>query len=313
MSGDGMKKQTSKSLLGVMGLMSILTGGQQAASDEPAKGKSRSSGVVVERDIPYGSHPLQRFDLHRPPRTGPCPVLVIVHGGGWVKGDKRIFSHIADLFASLGLVVLNVNYRLAPKHRFPVMIDDVACALQWVEAEGVRYGADPSRVVLLGQSAGAHIVSLIGLTPDRSWGRVCPWQGFLEVDGVVALAGIFDFEKAHKGMRYRLDQLLPPGEERRRFWNEAQPIKHVRSRADTSFLLLHGKRDSFVPADRSRDFYHALRTAGMRAHLKFFRLRGHLNLFLGIRKKDPVAVTIEGFLRKLWPGPWGEDGGGTSE
>ena len=142
----------------------------------------------VERDIPYVAEPisdLQRLDLYVPDRQEPCrlaPIVVWVHGGGWAKGDKRGTAGTkAALFNDLGYVFVSVNYRLSdpvgdpsrPVH--PAHADDVGAAVTWVESNAARYGGDGEQIALLGHSAGAHLVALVGTDPTyvtRAGGKV---------------------------------------------------------------------------------------------------------------------------------------------
>ena len=122
------------------------------------------------RDVPAGVAPeLVSLDVYRRPGATGCPVLVWVHGGGWQKGDKRNGIDTKVAYAGqLGAVLVSVNYRLAADDndvRWPVMGDDVAAATAWVLANAPELGIDASRVALMGHSAGAHLVSIVGTNP----------------------------------------------------------------------------------------------------------------------------------------------------
>jgi acetyl esterase/lipase len=137
---------------------------------------SAGAAYSAELDVPYvaGGNPLQRLDIYRPSPApaSPAPVVVWVHGGGWSVGDKS--NRIPDkarLFTDAGYVFVSVNYRLSPnppdiadpgRIRFPVHPHDVTSALKWLGAGIPSRGGDPSRILLVGHSAGAQIVSLLG-------------------------------------------------------------------------------------------------------------------------------------------------------
>lgn len=121
---------------------------------------------VVEplRDQSYGPDPRHRLDVFSPGAPGAGlgarPVLVFVHGGGFVGGDKTrpgafFYDNIGQWAARSGLVGVNITYRLAPQHAFPAVVEDIATALAWVRANIASHGGDPARIVLMGQSAGA--------------------------------------------------------------------------------------------------------------------------------------------------------------
>ncbi len=118
---------------------------------------------LAHRDIRYGAHSRQRLDLFQPPGAAGCPLLFFVHGGGWESGRKELYSSVAREFTSLGYVVVIINYRLAPQVSFPVFVADAAAALRWTVDNVTAYGGDRGAIVLAGHSAGAHIVSLLGL------------------------------------------------------------------------------------------------------------------------------------------------------
>ena len=121
--------------------------------------------VVVERDLAYGADPLQKLDVFKPEAAGSKrPVLLFVHGGGFVRGDKRPpgspFNDNMMLWAnSQGVVGVNINYRLAPKDPWPAGAKDLASAIAWTRANIARYGGDPDRIFIWGHSAGANHVA----------------------------------------------------------------------------------------------------------------------------------------------------------
>jgi acetyl esterase/lipase len=113
------------------------------------------------RDLPYtrGAHRLQKLDVTVPFAEPPLPILVYVHGGGWMNGDKSIYRRICALYAQAGFLVCNINYRLTPQYEFPELASDVASAVHWACDNGSRYGGDPARIFLAGDSAGAQLAS----------------------------------------------------------------------------------------------------------------------------------------------------------
>jgi len=110
--------------------------------------------VTPLSDIAYGTDPRQRLDVFSP-GPGSRPVLVFVHGGGFVGGDKGSYENIGQWAARSGLVGVNITYRQAPAHVYPAVVEDIAAALAWVRANIAAHGGDPARIVLMGQSAGA--------------------------------------------------------------------------------------------------------------------------------------------------------------
>lgn len=114
-------------------------------------------------DIPYGPEARwQLLDLYRPaaPRETPWPVIVSVHGGGWVYGDKELYQYYCMGLARRGFAVVNFTYRLAPEFKYPAAMEDTNAVFHWVLEHAARYGLDAGRVFAVGDSAGAHMLAL---------------------------------------------------------------------------------------------------------------------------------------------------------
>lgn len=126
----------------------------------------------VVRDCAYGSHERHLVDLHLPLETPaePLPVLLFVHGGGFVGGDKGgpgrpFYDNIGRFAVENGWIGATITYRLAPEHRFPSGAEDVAAAAEFLSATIAEHGGDPGRVVVMGHSAGAAHVATFAATP----------------------------------------------------------------------------------------------------------------------------------------------------
>jgi triacylglycerol lipase len=131
-----------------------------------ANQKEPYPNVTVVRDIAYGTDPLEKLDVFTaaPTPGAPKPVVMYLHGGGFQRGDKRpagspFYDNIMLWLTRQGMVGVNINYRLAPKHTWPAAHEDLAAAVRWVQANIVQHGGDPDRLVLWGQSAGADLIA----------------------------------------------------------------------------------------------------------------------------------------------------------
>ena len=121
-----------------------------------------NEGVMAERDIAYGPHERHKLDVFHVPGTNPSAILIYVPGGGFTGGDKRSFGHLGGYFARRGILGITMNYRLSPEIAWPAGAQDVAAAVAWAKANAATYGADASRIVVFGHSAGAsHAVSFL--------------------------------------------------------------------------------------------------------------------------------------------------------
>ncbi len=135
-------------------------GRSDAARDS---GLTTPEDVVRYDDILYGDDPRwQALDVYRP-RAGEgkvLPVIVSVHGGGWVYGDKTVYQFYCMSLARRGFAVVNFSYRLAPKHKYPAQLEDVNSVFHWVLAHAAEYGFDPEHIFAVGDSAGANLLGL---------------------------------------------------------------------------------------------------------------------------------------------------------
>lgn len=263
-------------------------------------------GVVAYPDITYqtlpGYRPL-KLDLFLPPKsfaaTGPRPLVVYVHGGGWMAGGPRRSAAYTDwprvlaALAARGYVVASVSYRFSREAPFPAAIQDVKAGIRWLRARASTYNIDPSRAAIWGQSAGGHLAALAGVTCHvaalEPGARIVPGNANVEtvastaagsdaasdcVQAVVGWFGIYDFATMPK--RTSPPPGMPPGpsadnlflgcpagdctaEQRR----QASPIAYVRRDAPP-FLLMHGSNDHTVPEAQTEEFDAALRAAGVR-------------------------------------------------
>jgi acetyl esterase/lipase len=143
----------------------------------------------IDRDLVYGPHERHRLDIHTVENTDPRMVLLFVHGGGFVGGDKNVpgmpyYDHLGGWAVEHGMVGVTMTYRLAPDHQWPAGADDVADAIAWVREHIGDHGGDPARIVLMGHSAGAaHVASCLG-------------RGEEGVAAAVLLSGLYDLASA---------------------------------------------------------------------------------------------------------------------
>ena len=153
-------------------------------------------GVSVTRDVPYTESGLDAHlaDVYRPlAASGPLPVVAYFHGGGFRILSKDTHWVMGLAFARRGYLVLNFNYRLAPRWPYPAALEDACAALLWAQANAARFGGDPERLVLAGESAGGNLVTALAVA--TSWRRPEPWARAIFDAGVrpravVAACGI---------------------------------------------------------------------------------------------------------------------------
>jgi len=210
-----------------------------------------------------------RLDIIRPRgEVHGAPVLIYIHGGAWVIGDKREQGKpMMYEFAARGWVCASINYRLSPKATWPDHIVDVLAAIAWVKEHVAEYGGDPTFVTLSGGSAGGHLCALAGLTA----GDPAFQPGFEErdtqVQACVPIYGVQDMTASKEvggrygpGLRVLLERSVMKTSvaEHPEVFEQASPLHRLHSGAPP-FLIMHGTHDTLVPVVVARTFVHVFR------------------------------------------------------
>ncbi|MDL2250007.1 alpha/beta hydrolase [Lachnospiraceae bacterium OttesenSCG-928-J05] len=155
-------------------------------------------------DIAYGDDPRQRYDLYYPEKRpeGLLPVVVIVHGGGFMHMDKRDWHMYPGFFAlKEGFALISVNYRLAPKNKYPAGVNDLIRAILHIKEHALEWGLDAERLCLYGTSAGGNLVSLVGLKGHKE-------KTAYQVRAVAALCPLVSFVWTYDDVRMRQTSLF---------------------------------------------------------------------------------------------------------
>lgn len=262
-----------------------------------------------------------KLDLYRPRASGPCPVILWLHGGGWRFGNRRQAPPLRRYFAERGYAMASIDYRRSDEAVFPAAVEDVKFAIRWLKGAAATYGLDPDRIGLWGSSAGGHLAALAttsgpGVFEDAASGEpdsavaavivaYAP-SDFLQLDAYRDPEGkpSDDAESIQlpAGKRSRdpdsLESLFlgAPIETVPDTVRAANPITYVRPGLPP-FLILHGTADTAVPAHQSLLLHDALITAGASATLGLIDGLGHG--FLNRANLDDTPREI------LWDGPDG--------
>ena len=217
----------------------------------------------VQSDIEYGMAGDERLllDACVPDGAGPFPIAIIVHGGGWSGGDKaRDMSLLFKPLSDANFTWFSINYRLAPKHRFPACIEDVEQAIRWVKTHAAEYKGDPQRIVLIGESAGGHLVCLAA-------GRAKDDTGVAAVVGFAAPTDLVADVERRGGISPSLKNVFGRDsldDDTRSQVRDASPINLLKA-GMPPFLLIHGTDDKSVLYSQSVNFQKRLRTLECRA------------------------------------------------
>lgn len=223
----------------------LILAGSSVAAQTPAPGAPASApagtaerrlprvpivavGSVITWNVPFvpGGTDQQTLDIYAPPNVRDAPVVIYVHRGEWAKGDKSEVCYKPKFLNEQGVIFVSVNYRLSDVARHPAQVQDVAAAVRWVRAHITAHGGDPRKLVLMGHSAGCHLVTLVGLDP-RPLATVGLKPG--DLAGVVSWSGgAFDLPaKYAAGGMYR-DYIARNFTGQEAAQRDASPIAHIR-------------------------------------------------------------------------------------
>lgn len=150
-------------------LIAALTFSTAALAQRVSTPAEAPATLKAEFDLVYGKTPEQelKLDIYRPKSDAVLPACVLVHGGGWIGGDKERFRALGFALAEKGYVVANVEYRLAGAAKYPAAVQDCSLAVRWVRANATRFGLDSKRIGAWGGSAGGHLVGLLAAAPQH--------------------------------------------------------------------------------------------------------------------------------------------------
>ncbi|HWJ70759.1 MAG TPA: alpha/beta hydrolase [Sphingobium sp.] len=298
-------------LVGAMVLASCAAMAQAAARDFPVAAApvledklpnppiAFPGGVTVHRDIVYQTLPGYRpqiVDVYVPSTPGPHPLILYIHGGGWMGGHTRHSGALADFpkvlaaLAAEGFTVASLEYRLSGEAKFPAQLQDSNAALRFLRAHAAQYRIDPKRVGVWGGSAGGHLTALTATTCGNiALDPAAAQDGC--VQAAVTWYGVFDFAAMNEAADGAGTQLLGCAEtcpdDRLR---AVSPVTYIDSKAPP-FLLIHGDDDKVVPVAQSHLGEAALRKAGV--PVESIYIPGVDHSFIGQTPAATRAATLQ--------------------
>lgn len=217
------------------------------------------AGLVSDIEFAKPNGVSLTLDAFVPEGPGPFLTVILVHGGGFDKGDKN--TYIKPLFEPLsqaGFVWFTINYRLAGQEPWPACLEDVESAIRWVKAHAAEYKVDVKRIALVGESAGGHLVSYAGARA----------QGDTEVAAVVPFYAPHDLEirararqEVKEGAAKMFQVKTKPDEADFVALGKASPINAVKA-GMPPYLLIHGDQDPTVPYEQSTAFQKKMKALG---------------------------------------------------
>ena len=251
-------------------------------------------------DLAYGNHPRQKVDVYMPSQqladmalaVGGAPAVVFFYGGSWSSGDRADYRFVGEALAAQGILTMVADYRLSPEVRYPVFLQDSALVTRWAFANAQKYGADPSRIFVMGHSAGAYNAAMLAL--DKRWlGAV--GLSPAKLAGWIGLAGPYDF--------------LPIGDRKTQVafeWPntpaDSQALFHASNQSPPA-LLLAPEQDSLVNTQRSTvGMAQRLKSSGVRVESELFDTVNHVTILATmasvLRSRAPVLERVTAFVKQ---------------
>lgn len=258
--------------------------------------KDRGS-VRVGQGIAYGEDARLKLDVYVPAARNNLgerlPIVVFFYGGSWSTGTRTGYSFVGRAFAAQDFITIIPDYRLVPQVRFPGFIEDGAAAVRWAKAYAAQYGGDPSRIVLIGHSAGAYIAAMLAiddrwLGPDRT-----------AIRGFVGLAGPYDFAPFDVAASQNAFGTWPNPA-------DTQPVTWA-SAGDPPTLLLVGDTDTTVRPRNSEALAARLRSVHVPVQIIHYPALGHVGIVTAIarplRNKGSILTDAVTFVRQVTAQP----------
>jgi acetyl esterase/lipase len=293
-----MLKRTFSAL--ILAALVVLPSGVLAQLDDTQAWASHlSNQYQVLPNVTYltASNRDNKVDLYLPRGTdSPTPVLVYIHGGGWVGGSKE--SSVLRLipWMEMGWAVVNVQYRLGEVSLAPAAVEDCLCALRWIIRNASNYNIDPERIVVTGNSAGGHLALTTGMVPaSAGLDRQCPGSETLSVAAIINWYGITDVGDLLDGPNTKSYAVEWMGSMPNRFEiaERVSPLTYVRSGLPP-ILTIHGDADPTVPYQHGVQLHEELSKVGVSNQLHTVPGGRHG----GFNRTETIAIfeTIQEFL-----------------
>lgn len=257
----------------------------------------RGADIELQEGIVYskfGDREL-KLDVYLPSAEGNRPAILVVHGGAWRMGDRKQLRSYAEALTRRGFVCFAIDYRLAPKYKFPAQIDDCRSAVKWIRSHAKKYNVDPRRLGAIGYSAGGHLVALLGTTgkaPSKENG-----QADTRIQAVAAGGAPTDFrtfDDNGKWAEYLMGGDLDTAKEN---FLAASATAFV-DKDDAPTFFFNGNKDTLVPLDWTQSCYQALKKCGVRTELYIVEGAGHIEAALN---REALAKACDFLVRELKP------------
>jgi acetyl esterase/lipase len=262
--------------------------------------------TYTQSNLPYGTNSAQVLDVYSNTAYTNAPVVVLIHGGGWYKGNKTGIENIySPYYLSQGFVVVAPDYRLVTPNafggyvnQFPTAIDDVASAIAWVQAHAAQYGANPNAIIVQGSSAGTQIAAMLAYDPTGfgNWGLPSPLTGIV---GYVGDSAPFDWalvpanSRGWPHIQTYLGSLYGSPQ-----WSSTEPISFVHP-GEVPALIIAGTADKTVGYKASEEFNTAMQQAGNKTTFELYQGYTHGEFSHNFRTSPAEQQVLTSWLQSL--------------
>ena len=248
--------------------------------------------VVVVNDIAYyegadADAKKHKLDIYTPKGLKDFPVVFFIHGGTWSSGDRKMYGNMGQMFASQGIGVVVISYRLSPAVTHPAHIEDVARAFAWTHANIAKYGGRADRIFVAGHSAGGHLTSLLAANPEYLKKHNLSSKN---IRGIIPISGVYDipagmFPKIFPGTA---DALKP-----------ASPVKNLTAGGPPA-LVIYADQDYAGLDLLAKQYTAKLGELKTQATLELIKDRTHITIItkMMLSAKDATSTLALEFIRK---------------
>lgn len=221
-------------------------------------GQKTPEDILRYDDILYGTidSTWQKLDVYRPKNTTKkLPVIMSVHGGGWVYGDKEVYQWYCMSLAQRGFAVVNYSYRLAPEYRYPASLEDTSTVAQWIMNQQDKYGFDTKHIFAVGDSAGAHMLTLFAtaITNKKADVSFHVPENFT-LQAIALNCGVYNLNESTRKDMGAIIQSFLPEKASEKMMQEISPIRSINDQFPPCFIMtcpgdfLNAAPDELVPA-----------------------------------------------------------------
>ena len=257
--------------------------------------------VVVHRNIAYvdSGDARHEADIYVPPGEGPFPGVLMIHGGAWMTGSKGHMLGHARTVVDAGYTVMSINYRLAPKHKFPAQVDDCKAAVRFMRDNAQKYKIDGKKIATYGYSAGGHLACLLGMTDAEDGlegSDLADEATDTRVQCVIAGGAPCEFRTMPKRVSALGYWLGGTREKVPENYRLASPTTFATA-DDPPVFFFHGEKDTLVPEISPKALMTALEAHDIKCQFHVVSGKGHIGAFLDRNSPKEAVKFLDAKLK----------------